>query len=267
MEYFCKARAGFKSGIIFFLLFIIITQYRLISEEAGKTISLPESRYIVEMPTAGIVPKNSFSIYAAHYSGGGIMGELTASPFEGFNMGLSMSGSNIIGIGDVKWQSLPGISLRYRLFDEKLEFPALLIGISTQGRGNFDNNNKRFETLSPGLYSTLCKTYKWLLGTVTFHFGLNYSFEVPPEYRMINYYMGFEQLFNEVFAANLEYNATVDEYNTKYKSKKGLLNVSLKFYVSKEFTIELQGRDLLIHSTGATAFSRNICFEFTKSIK
>src|SRR3989339_2152303 len=131
-------------SIILFLLSSTVVMSQGSSGEKAKY----ESLYIVNMPTAGIVPKYSFSIYSNIFENSGLFAEINASPFSNFNMGLSFGGTNILGNGEVTWQSLPGVLIRIRIFDESLGFPAILIGFNSQGRGSYSADLKRFQNLS-----------------------------------------------------------------------------------------------------------------------
>jgi hypothetical protein len=190
------------------------------------------------------------------------MGEFSAAPFKDFNIGISYSGNNIIGQGEPVWQGIPGFHARFRFYDETVYYPALLIGINSQGRGIYDKNSKRFQTLSPGAFIAASKTYKNFIGIVSFHAGVNYSFEPKPEKRSVNCYLGFEQSFASVASFNMEYNANLDEKDKLIMKEQGLLNASFRWNMAKNITIELQARDLLKHYQSSIGFTRVLCLEY-----
>jgi hypothetical protein len=228
---------------------------------AGNTAPI-ESRFIVDMPTAGVLSKGSFAVNGLFFPGGGVMTEISAAPFTNFNMGVSFSGTNIIGSGEVLWQNLPGVSLRLRLLNEMDYLPAFLIGVSTQGRGIFYEDGKRFERLSPGLFLAFSKNYKYFAGSVAVHGGINYSFEPSPAQRAPNFYIGLEHSIGGPASLSIEFNPNIDDKNKDFYNQNGLLNISLRLSIISGLTIELQVRDLLEHNPEGNGFARFAGFEY-----
>jgi len=237
----------------------------LFAQGSAGEKAIYESRYIVDMPTAGTLNKGCYGLYTNTFPQGGIMLQFDASPFNDFLIGLSYSGTNIIGSGEVNWQGIPGVHLRYRFLDETLDLPAFLIGVNTQGRGDFNSKDKRFETYSPGVFLSVSKNYSWALGSVAFHGGVNYSFEPPKKENFPNFYLGFEHSIGKSFALNFEYNSTLNDDNKNYMNNKGLMNASLRWSLAKGITLELQARDLLENMAKYKAFNRAVCLEYISS--
>jgi hypothetical protein len=248
-------------AVIFFLLIFFNTDKLMCDGSAGEK-SRYESRYVVDLPTSGVVPKNDFALYSNFFAEGGMMVELTAAPFNGFNMGLSFGGTNIIGSGDPNWQNYPGIQIRWRLIDETKLFPAFSIGVNTQGRGKYNPHGKNFQAFSPGLYIAASKNYSWFLGTIAFHGGITFSFEPSSKYRVPNPYLGIEQSLGKNASINIEYNFLTNQNNNKSFSDRGLLNAAIRCSLTDGLTIELQARDLLVHQTSATGFMRTFGVEY-----
>lgn len=223
-----------------------------------------ESRFIVDMPTAGLIHKGSYSVSAIAFPGGGLLAELNASPWVNFNFGISYSATNVIGTGKLTWQNLPGINLRYRALDETARYPALLLGFSNQGRGSYIPSKKRFNTYSPGLYASLSKNFRWALGTIALHGGAGYSFEPPPDTRCPNIYLGIEQSVSTPASINIEYNANFDDRDVTVIERSGLLNAALRLSVIDGLTIELQARDILGNHKNADGFERFFGIEFVR---
>jgi len=248
---------------IWYLLILLITlSQETFSQGSSGENARYESVYIVNMPTAGIIPKNSFTVYANIFENSGCFAEINASPFTNFNLGLSFGGTNILGNADVTWQNLPGIMIRIRIFDESLKFPAILIGFNSQGRGSYLTNLKRFQNLSPGFFLSASKSYTWKLGSLAFHGGINYSLEPSPSDRIPNYYAGIEQSIGNRGSVNIEYNSTFDEKPGLIMDKRGLLNLAFRFAFTQNMTIELQFIDLFKHSAGGQRAVRRLGIEY-----
>lgn len=233
----------------------------LFAGSSGNLANL-ESRYIVDMPTAGITKKGDVSVYANAFTDGGLMMELTVGIFQNFNMALSYSATNIIGSGEPSGPDYPGVHLKFRAVDEKKYFPALAIGVSTQGRGTWNRSAARFQTLSPGAYVAGSKNFEWLLGNLALHGGFNYSFEPEPEDRSVNLFYGMEQSLGNSFAFILEINATLDDDSTELNTSTGLANLGIRWGVSDGLTLELQVRDVLGTQDNLSDFTRFIALEY-----
>ncbi len=224
-----------------------------------------ESSYIIDQPTAGILRKGDFSIYTQTYPAGGVLVALSAAPFNNFNMGFSYSGTNVVGTGSVDWQKMPGIQLKLRLLDERISWPAIVIGLNSQGRESYYKEEERFMTHSTGAYLAVSKNYSWALGNIALHAGVNYSFDPPSDNRSGNFYLGVEQSIGNKGSLNFEFNPTMDEYNKLVMSHKGLLNMSLRWSIYNGITVELHARDMLEHYKNSTGFRRSLVFEYISS--
>ncbi len=245
-----------------FCVLLISSADRLSADGTAGGTSTYETRFIVDMPTAGIVRKGDFAVRATTFGDGGLMAELTASPFRNFNMGLSVGGTGFIGDGDVIVQSIPGIHIKLRAFDETLYTPAFTIGANTQGYGRYSVSAKRFRTLSPGIFLAASKNFEWFAGQIALHAGINYSFEPPPADRLPNFYAGLEQTIGSFISVNLEYNANLDEYGNNMKSR-GLLNASLRWAMEKNITILFQLRDMLGNLNNSSGYIRYFVLEYS----
>jgi len=250
--------------ILILIIFFQITKEKSIAQSSAGANAEYETLSIVDMPTAGIIPKSFYDINASVYSGGGFLAELILSPFNQFMVGLSYSVTNLISNDELVFQNYPGIQIKWRIVNEQLAFPAIAIGINTQGYGDFNKDAKRYQIQSPGAYIALSKSYDWALGSSALHGGLNFSFE--PRHKALNFYVGFEQSIHTYASLNVEYNATLDDKEDLYLSKKGLLNASLRIPITSGFTFEFQFKDLFIHFKDSDNITRNIHFEFIKRI-
>lgn len=202
-----------------------------------------ESREIVDMPTAGVIPKGSYNIKTKLYREGGIALESNFSFLKNFMLGLSYSANKVIGSGDLEFQGVPGLNLKFRVFDETLHVPAIAIGFSNQGNGMWLSEGKRFENLSPGFYLALSKNFSWALGDISTTAGFNYSLEPSAKDRSVNVYGGFEQTLGKYFSFCSELNLSLDD-NAPHIPPVNLA-VSIKSSIARGVTLELQLRNRL----------------------
>lgn len=245
----------------FVSIFLFFATVELLAQgSAGDRASL-ESRFIVDLPTAGVVSKSQHVTDFFLFSDGGMMAEWSASPITNVNFGLSFGGTGIIGNDNISWQKVPGVHFRARIVDEALAFPAILFGGSTQGRGIYSRTIERFQTDSPGLYVAASKNFK-MLGTFALHGGVNYSFDPQVSDRSLNAYIGLEKSLGGTVSLMAEYNATLSKNSPVFFNEKGLLNFALRWSVGKGFTMEMQGHDLLTHYANAKYITRTIGLEY-----
>ncbi|MCX6156085.1 MAG: hypothetical protein NT007_18205 [Candidatus Kapabacteria bacterium] len=248
----------FIPSVILFLLFIT----NIYAQTSAGANAQFETLKIVDMPSAGILKKYHYDLYFQFINNGGIVTQFVASPFQDFNIGASWGCSNFIGQGPISGQKYPGVYLKYRIFDERISNPAVVIGFQSQGTGNYDKRADRYQTLSPGLFLALSKYFKWALGDITFHGGINYSFENIPEKRQPNGFIGIEQSIGNRGAIDLEYNLNIDDKDNNFISKSGLINLNFRYYLDFGLSVELQLRDLLSHLKSQEQLTRFFCIDF-----
>lgn len=252
-----------KKSMLLAIIFII--PFCVLAQGSAGSGAYYETRYIIDMPTAGVMPRGTFSIYSVAFTGGGILAEINAAPFEDFNMGISYSGTNIIGEGPVEFQNIPGVHLKYRIIGETSSFPAIVAGVSIQGSGGYNKIEERYRTLSPGAYCAISKEFLWALGKISLHGGINYSFEAAADDKAPNFYIGFEQGLGKTVSFNMEYNANSDDKNNAVLEDQGLLNASIRLSLSNGFTVGFQARDLLENYAGSRGFTRCMTLEYVNS--
>jgi len=220
-----------------------------------------ETRYIVDMPTAGVVAKGEYAIGLYAFGSNGVMAEFSAGLFTNLNAGISFGGTEILGSATPVWQELPGLHIRFRPFDETRNFPAVVIGASTQGRGAYSSAAKEFQVQSPGIFLAASKSFRWL-GTLAWHGGLNYSFEPSPDERQLNAYLGFEKSIGNPISLTIEYNAALYGDSSPLVEKGGLLNAGIRCSFGRGFTLELQLQDLLQHYRTTDDITRTLAVEY-----
>ncbi|MCS6808256.1 MAG: hypothetical protein RML40_03915 [Bacteroidota bacterium] len=233
-----------------------IVPYLFAQTSAGEQATV-ESRYIVDMPTAGVLQRGRFALDGYAFGNSGVMVECTVSPLTNFQLGISYSGSGFLGNRSIVFQPWPGFHARFRVLDETLSSPALTFGFSSQGRGEYLVN--RFLTHSPGIFATASKNFSFL-GALAIHGGITYSFDPALEERFPNIYIGFEKTLGSIASLAVEYNPTLDDPTVRMRG--GLLNTTLRVSTGRGFTIELQLRDVLRNLPNAALPYRMVRVEF-----
>lgn len=229
---------------VFVFLLVLFSEYVFSQSSAGAGATF-QQRFIVDMPTAGLLKSNSVSLDADFFADGGLMLRLTASAFNRLNFGISYGGSKIIGDGNVNWYKLPGVNLKIRIIDETKNFPAIALGFDSQGRERYIDNLKRYEFKSPGFFLVGSKSFKFF-GYSSIHGGVNYSLEKDDGDASVNYYIGFDKTIGNDLTFSAEYNFAVNDNSVNaIGSGKGYLNAGIRWSLGNGFTIEFNWKDIL----------------------
>jgi len=249
--------------IILAFSFLVFTSNVLLANGTAGSSANYEPRYIVDMPTAGILPDLHFALNSQLVSQGGFLLDATFAFFKFLNVGISYGGSGIIGSEKMNMQGSPGFHIKARILDETETAPAIVLGVNTQGKGIYFYEKKRFEQLSAGVYAAASKSYKWQLGLIALHGGINYSFE-DSENSGINIYAGAEHTIYKYITAVFEINPNINDKHSGVwkKGNSWMLNGAIKFGASDNMTIEIQFKDFLRNSNYSTEVGRYFGIEF-----
>lgn len=213
-----------------------------------------EYRYLVDMPTAGIVKKGDASVEFISMPYGAAILKIEAGVFNNFSIGLSYGAVNAIGVGNPDWYPLPGVSVRARLFTETKTFPGILIGFDSQGKGKYLKNYKtidttikinRYQIKSPGFFAAISKNFEFL-GFFSIHGCINYTLERSDKDKDANFSFGVEKTIGEFLSINGEYDfAFNDNSKISIGKKSGYLNLGVRWSIAEGLTIGIDFRDLL----------------------
>ena len=226
---------------------IINLPIKVWSGSAG-TSYLYETQYIVNKPTAGLIPIKS-QIFSLNFGGSASFWlNCEYSPINNLALGLAFGGTNLFGSENIKFQPYPGILAKYRFVNENKYVPAIAVGFNSQGLGVYNSKANEFEINSPGLFLAFSKSFKWKYGYLGLHLGTNYSFEPVASKRKINPYLGFEQSLGSRSSLDLEYDLQTP-YNPNFVFNKGLLNVDLRYSIDNSTTLELKFIDIFNTNT------------------
>jgi hypothetical protein len=226
-----------------------------------------EYRYLMDMPTAGILQKGYVGVTSDILPNGVLIAAIEAGVFENVSFGISFGGSNFIGSGDVDWYKWPGINIRLRILDEAILLPAITLGFDTQGKGEYIDSLGRYTIKSPGIFAAVRKNFDFI-GYLSLHSSVNYSLEGEDGDNFVNLKLGAEQTLGSNFSLIIEYDFAFNDNNsTGFGEDKGYLNIGLRWTVSKGFTLGFDLRDLRSNkSSTKNSFNRAIRIEYIQSI-
>ncbi|MBZ0196682.1 MAG: hypothetical protein B6D45_04570 [Ignavibacteriales bacterium UTCHB3] len=233
---------------------------------AGEKLDF-EPRFLIDMPTSGVLKKGYVSVGSDLMPGGVLLTRLDVGVFDNLSFGISYGGENIIGTGDVTWYKYPGVNIRFKIIEESLTLPSITVGADLQGKGRYFSDEKRYEIKSPGLFAAVSKNYR-LLGYMSIHGAISYSFEQKDGDNFANLAVGVEKTIGSSVSVLLEYNfAFNDNSNEVFGKGNGYLHAGVRWAVAEGFSLGFDFRDLLNNKKWSpNTADRGIKFEFVKKI-
>ncbi len=262
-----------KNAIMFFIvlvtLFCLPAGRSAISYAQGTAGSDAkyEYRYLIDMPTAGILQKGYVGITSDILPDGLLIGKIEVGVFDNVSFGISYGGGNIIGSGSPQWYKYPGVNIRYRIINETTEMPAFTIGFDSQGKGQYFDSTSRYAIKSPGFFGAASKNFAFL-GYLCLHATVNYSLEKNDGDNFLNLEVGVEKTIGSSVSIIGEYNFAFNDNSTKYYGNgNGYLNIGIRWAIGSGFTFGFDLRNLLDNEKWSpTSADRAIRLEYIRSI-
>lgn len=253
--------------ILLLSLIIIVSQIICFAQGTAGENAKFEYRTLIDMPTAGILEKGYVGSTTDVLPNGVVIEKLEVGAFDNVSFGISYGGSNLIGEGEINWYKLPGVNIRFRLFNEAITFPAISVGFDSQGKGIYHDSSGRYDIKSPGFYAAASKNFAFL-GYLSLHATASYSLESKDGDNFIDLYFGVEKTLGSSLSLVAEYNFAFNDNQTKYfGSDNGYLNAGIRWSLGTGFTLEFDLRDLLDNKRlNPTIADRALKIEYIKSI-
>lgn len=205
---------------------------------------------LVIAPTAGSLPSKTYMLETHLFDGGGVEQRISVGLTELVDVGISYSGSNIIGSNSIVWQPHVGAQIRIRIIEESMRNPGFSIGFDSQGDGQYipGKDMNRFRIKSKGAYLVISRNYR-MLGDLGVHGGVNYSFEDDDGDRDPSFWIGIDKNIGSSIEICCEYDfATNDNENKSITSDRGYLNSAVKLNINDTFTLEFDLQNILRNS-------------------
>ena len=229
-------------------------------------------RHLIDIPTAGTLPRGYFGIGLRLYSYGGAIGYTDIGLSNRFLLGIAYGADSTLAAVEPRWNPDIEFQIKFRLVDELEFFPAISIGYNSQGDGHYDRRYRRYAYKSKGFYAVASRSfyfYKWTSG---WHGGVNYSTENSRDKNgNISAFLGFDATFNYDLAFLMEYDFALNDnegtipsgfdYNFSGKGR-GYLNASLKWLFTDNLEMELILKDILVNRRESKMVSREVRFQY-----
>jgi len=232
---------------------------------AGTSATI-EPRYLVDLPTAGIIPSGNLAIDLDFFESGGVLLTSSVGAFDRLLFGFSYGGTGIIGFDRPSWNPRPGVVVKLRLVEETESFPALTLGFDSQGKQAYLTGNDRYTIKSPGFYAVVSKNYA-AAGYVSIHAGVNYSLERADGDRDPNLFAGIEKSIGSIISIVGEYNLGANDSNHDARGRgRGYLNFGFHISAGKGFTLGFHLKDLLRNQQDVTIGNRTLQLEYVQPL-
>jgi hypothetical protein len=225
-----------------------------------------EPRYLVDMPTAGMLDKGSMAIDVDFYQDGGVLLALSAGILDRLSFGISYGGSHLIGSSSPVMNEMPGVNVKIRIIEESVAFPAIAIGFDSQGKDGYIKDMDRYTVKSPGLYAAASKNYT-MLGFFSLHGGINYSFERADNDKDFNLFFGAEKTIGPILSLVLEYNMGLNDNGDDAIGKgKGYVNTALRCALGNGLTIAVHIKDIIHNGQDTGVANRTVRLEYARAL-
>jgi len=256
-----------KRKIIYtvFMISILFFQFVNAQGSAGTDAKI-EPRYLIDLPTAGMIPHGSFALDMDIYQDDGLLAGTSLGLFDRLIIGVSYGGANLIGKENPTWNSIPGFQIKLRLLNETVFIPAIALGFDSQGKEVYNKQLERYTIKSPGFFAVASKNYN-ALGNLSFHGGVNYSLERADKDRDPNIFLGAEKSVGPFISILAEYNlGWNDSHNNALGRGRGYFNLGARISVGTGFSVGLNFKDVLKNQQEFTIGNRTLMLEYVKSI-
>ena len=269
-----------KKTKIFFILLLLPLLFKPIAAQEGEMIAASmydiPPRWLVDLPTAGTLPRGFYNIGFHIYPGGGAITNTDIGLSNRLSIGISYGGDRVLSNDTPDWN--PGIefSLKFRLIDEMELFPAIAVGFSSQGNGSFNRDFDRYTFKSRGFYAVASRSFYFYQWTAGWHAGVNYTqennFDKEDD---LNFFGGFDATFKYNLALIAEYDLAINDDRSVLPDKvtpntfggkgRGYMNIGIKWLFTDNLELEAIMKDLFINRRDSEAITREIRINYIDS--
>lgn len=245
--------------------FVLNVHCQLVAQNTAGDAANIEPRYIIDTPTAGLLKRGAFAMDVDFFQNGGMAIGLSAGALDRLSFGISYGGSGIIGHGDITTQKLPGVSVKFRLFDETVAMPAIGIGFDSQGKEAYIDSTERFTIKSRGFFAAASKNYE-LMGNLSLHGGMNYSLENKDGDKDLDFFAGMEKSLGSDISLLMEYDFGLNDNIGVVGKGRGYLNAGMRWSWGNGFTLGFDLKNLVKNQDQVTVGNRTIKVEYVRTL-
>lgn len=229
------------------------------NQEIYEDYSIPPAHYnvrwLIDKPTAYMLPRGSFDLDFRTFPQGGVQAAINIGLANSFMIGLAYGGARILSEETPEWNPKMEFNIRYRLIEEYQGIPQFSVGFGSAGYGLYQEkdtsigyNEDRYLVKSPGFFLSLSKEYPLYTSYLSLHGGLNYSLESeidadPNIYIGSLIHLGYHMVFL------IEYDFAINDNKKSgiFGRGRGYLNLGVAWYITSELQLEIDFRNILLN--------------------
>lgn len=224
---------------------IILVILCLCQAAEGQTGLRGELRNVIDAPTAGLVSHRAYALDVHLFPQGGVLLQASVGLFRRVDVGCSYGGLNIVGEGDMQWNPRPGFQARIRIRDETMLFPAIAVGVNSQGHGPYVDDADRYDVKSKGIYMVFSKSL-WAAGPLGLHAGVNSSLEREDNDHDISGFIAADKDLPARFVLLAEYDLALDDNarDSVFGAGRGYFNAGVRWNLDEKVSLEFNLKNL-----------------------
>lgn len=203
---------------------------------------------LISVPTAGTLQQGTWSLDLLLQRNGSVLSNVLIGMSPNFSLGLSYGIQSLIGdsLPSIN-RATPEVQVKYRLFEETELYPAILLGLNTQGFGSFTEGDSttqsRYDFKAIGFYAVLSKNWN-LLGNLGLHLGANINtWEGEDDENIPNLFVGIDKNLNRSIILLMEYNFAINDKQNPYFNLNdewpGFFNSGIRWGLSDNLQAEI----------------------------
>lgn len=127
-------------------------------------------------PTAGILPDRGYRFEARLTPESSVQGGARIGLWNRLQLGVFYGVQHIVEKGDPIFNDHVGFEVRARIMEED-RWPAVTIGVDTQGWYQYHADDGRYERKSRGVFAVASRNWRSFAGDLSLHVGAGYSLE------------------------------------------------------------------------------------------
>lgn len=236
------------------------------SQNSAGDASTIEPRQLIDIPTAGMLKRGSFSLDVDFFQQGGMTMSMAAGALDRLMFGISYGGTGVIGSGSAVMQPLPGVMLKYRIIDESMALPAIAVGFESQGKESYIDSTQRFTIKSRGVFAAASKNYSFL-GNLSIHGGMNWSMERKDDDSDLDFFVGIEKTIGPEISLFWEYDFALNDNGPRSLGRgNGYMNAGVRWSFGNGFALGFDLKNVVKNQEYVTIGNRTLKVEWVRTL-
>jgi hypothetical protein len=225
--------------------------------------------HLIDIPTAGALPKGYFDVTLRIFGEGGALLGTNIGLSNRFQVGVNYGGESLLGEHEAIWNPRVGFALKLQLVEETWNLPAIAVGFIDQGYGAFLKEPDRYTIKSKGFYGAISKNFVTLNVATGFHAGINHSLEDGDGDKSPDLFFGWDFHYNQDVSLMLEYTAGLNDNaaDSPVGRGRGYLNAGIRWEFARQLVMEADLTNLLKNKKGADQIGREIRIVYVESFR